>query len=65
MNRDKFKNTAYIVTSNSAPAKKIIPMCEELTGKKCAAYAGFTAKEFKNGELYKKKLAGFIDELKK
>ena len=65
MNRDKLKNTAYIVTSNTAPAEKVIPMCEELTGKKCMAYAGFTAKMLKNGELYRKKLAGFIDELKK
>jgi len=64
-NRDKLKNTAYIVTSGSTPAEKVVPSCEEITGKKPKAYAGFTAPVLKDGELYRKKLAGFIDELKK
>jgi len=65
MNRDKLKNTAYIITSGGTPAEKIIPSCEEVTGKKCLAYAGFVAKELRDEKLYKEKLARFIEELKK
>jgi len=65
MNRDKLKNTAYIITSGSTPAEKVIPSCEELAGKKPMAYAGFTAEELKDEKLYREKLAGFIEKLKK
>jgi flavodoxin len=65
MNKDKLKHTAYIITSGSAPAEKVIPSCEELTGKKCVAYVGFTAQERGDGKVYTEKLEGFIKELKK
>jgi flavodoxin len=64
-NRDKFKNTAYIITSGGTEAEKIIPSCEELTGKKAKAFAGFKEKELNNDAVYKEKLAKFIEELKK
>lgn len=65
MNRAKIKNTAYIVTSGSTPAEKIVPLCEEVTGKKAVTYAGFTGQELRDEKRYKEKLAGFIEELKK
>ena len=65
MSKDKLKNTAYIITSGGTPAEKIVPFCEEVTGKKPVAFAGFTEKEMKNDSVYKEKLSKFIEELKK
>lgn len=64
MNKEKLKNTAYFITAGGTPAEKIIPSCEEVTGKKCLAYAGFTAKDLRDEKRYKEKLARFIEELK-
>jgi flavodoxin len=65
MNKDKLKQTAYFVTSGNTPAEKIVPLCEEVTGKKAATYAGFTAKELKDDKIYREKLSKFVEELNK
>jgi flavodoxin len=64
-NKARLKSTAYIITASGTPAEKIVPLCEEVAGKKCAAYVGFTAPELKDEKIYKEKLAKFVGELKK
>jgi flavodoxin len=65
MNKSKFKSTAYIITAGGTTADKIIPSCEEITGKKPVSYVGFVGKELADDKLYQTKVAGFIEELKK
>jgi flavodoxin len=65
MEKGKLKRTAYFVTSGNTPAEKIVPFCEEVTGKKAATYAGFTAKELKDDKIYREKLSKFVEELNK
>jgi len=65
MQKGKFKNIAYIITAGGTPAEKIIPLCEEVTGIKPMAYAGFVGQELRDEKIYKEKVAKFIEDLKK
>ncbi|MDD5066289.1 MAG: hypothetical protein PHF84_04520 [bacterium] len=63
-NKDKFKQTAYYITSGNASASAIVPSMEDLSGKKGKAFTGFTTRELKDKVIYEKKLGEFLDELR-
>lgn len=65
VNKEKLKSIAYIITSGSTPAEKIVPLCEDAAGKKSVAYAGFVEKDLRDEKVYREKLAKFIEALKR
>jgi flavodoxin len=65
MNRGRFNEVAFFTTSGSTPAEKVVPAMERLAGRQAVALAGFNYVDLKTGGLYEKKVADFLEGLKR
>ena len=58
-------NYAFFITSGNTDSEKIVNPIAEIIHKKPIAHAGFNSGELLNKEIYSKKLAAFINDIKK
>lgn len=63
-NRNKIKKFAYFITSGNTDSEKLLGFFREIINCESVAWVGFNAKEFKEEDLYKQKMANFIGSLK-
>jgi len=64
-NRENIKNYAFFVTSGNTDSEKITPHVKEILGRDPLSHVGWNAAELKDENIYRGKLAGFLDAVKR